>query len=171
MGRAVMQGLPSIEPITFFAFLSGMLFGSRKGAAAGAASWYLSNFLVIGGQGPWTIPQVLFGALAGYLGGFAKGKGTYLKAIVLMLSATVAFEVVANIASGFYLGFGVLVSFLTAIPFTIAHLVSNGVFALGLPKAKAFVERIGKLDEIALTKELMRKLRNPSSAQEEGEQQ
>ncbi|MCX6709808.1 MAG: hypothetical protein NTV63_02520, partial [Candidatus Woesearchaeota archaeon] len=71
--RATMQFLPSVEPLTFFAMLSGFLFGKKKGFIAGASSLYLSNFLVFGGQGPWTLFQALGFGIAGFLGGFLKG--------------------------------------------------------------------------------------------------
>ena len=49
--RVPMQIIPNAEPLTFFALLSGWLFGWKKGIIAGASSLYLSNFLVFGGQG------------------------------------------------------------------------------------------------------------------------
>ena len=36
LGRILMQPLPSVEPLTFFAMLSGWLFGSKKGFITGA---------------------------------------------------------------------------------------------------------------------------------------
>ncbi|MBU1004257.1 MAG: hypothetical protein KJ561_00355, partial [Nanoarchaeota archaeon] len=48
--RIPMQAVPSAEPITFFAILSGWLFGKKKGFITGAAAGYMSNFLMFGGQ-------------------------------------------------------------------------------------------------------------------------
>src|SRR3989344_1371577 len=64
--RIPMQVVPSAEPITFFAILSGWLFGKKKGFITGALAGYLSNFLMFGGQGPWTIFQMLGWGIAGF---------------------------------------------------------------------------------------------------------
>ena len=155
LGRALMQALPSIEPITFFAVLAGALFGKNKGAVAGATSWYLSNFFVFGGQGPWTIIQMLSGAFAGYLGGFLSTKAGYLKTILVMIAATVFFELVMNISSGFFFGFGIIVSFMSAIPFMIAHIVSNTSFACMIPRLKKTIQEKGHLNEKEVYKEML----------------
>ena len=68
--RAAMQEFPSVEPITFFSILAGWQFGRKKGFMVGATSLYISNFLVLGGQGPWTPFQMAGFGIAGYLGGF-----------------------------------------------------------------------------------------------------
>ncbi len=160
LGRALLQGIPSVEPITFFAVLAGALFGSRKGAATGAASWYLSNYFVYGGQGPWSVIHIAGGACAGYLGGILLHKKcTPVSSFTAMIAATVFFEVVMNIASGFFFGFGIIISFATAIPFMLIHLFSNGVFSCMIPPAKKWIQTAGKLDEKELCLRMMHKIK------------
>jgi hypothetical protein len=154
LGRAAMQGFPSIEPITFFAVLSGFLFGRNKGAAAGAASWWLSNWLVLGGQGPWSIIHVMSGAVAGYLGGVLRKPG-YVAAVAAVVAATIVFELSMNVASGFFFGFGVILSFITAAPFALIHIASNAGMALLIPRTYSLVKKSGRLDEKGICKELI----------------
>lgn len=161
VGRILLQGFPSVEPITFFAILAGSLFGWRKGAITGASSWYLSNFFMFGGQGPWTIVHIAMGALAGFLGGVMLKKPNYTKAIIVMLIATLAFEISINLMSGL-LFFGILVSFLTAIPFTITHIISNIGFSLLIPKTRKTILEKGKLNEKELCDNLIRKIKSKS---------
>lgn len=159
LGRILLQGLPSVEPITFFAVLAGSLFGKRRGAISGATAWYLSNFFMFGGQGPWTFVHILSGAFAGYLGGFLEKKGGYIKTVAIMVSATLFFELIMNISSGFFFGFGMFISFISAAPFIIAHLFSNIGFSFLLPKAKKTVMETGKLNEKKLCKEYIEKIK------------
>ena len=154
-----MQGLPSVEPITFFALLAGSLFGWRKGAAIGASSWYLSNFFIFGGQGPWSIIQVLSGAVAGFLGGYLNKRAGYLKTILMISVATLFFEITMNVSSGFFFGFGIIASFLSAVPFMATHLASNIGFSLLIPKSRKLVLEKGKLNEKQLYKEMMDRIK------------
>ncbi len=163
LGRVLLQGLPSIEPITFFAILAGSLLGWKKGAVTGATSWYLSNFFVFGGQGPWTIVHVANGAIAGFLGGmFLQNLEPkpihYLKIIIVMTITTVIFEITINLMSGL-LFYGILVSFITAIPFTITHIVSNIAFSFLVPKTRKEIYEKGKINEKELCKNFINKLK------------
>ena len=153
LGRTLLQGFPSVEPITFFAVLAGSLFGWKKGAATGASAWYLSNFFMFGGQGPWSIIHVLNGVVAGFLGGFLQKRAGYVKAVTAMVLATVFFELTMNISSGFFFGFGILGSFFSAIPFMIAHLASNIGLSFLLPGAKKLALEKGRLNEKEMCKE------------------
>lgn len=167
LARTFMQGFPSVEPITFFAILTGSLFGWKKGMAAGASAWYLSNFFMFGGQGPWTIIQVMSGALAGYLGSFVKGRLKYAKAFLAIFIATIFFEITMNIGSGFFFGFGVIVSFFSAMPFIFTHIVSNLGFAALLPKVRSTVLKYGRLNEKELCTKLIHKIKNMKKKDEE----
>lgn len=159
LGRILLQGFPSIEPITLIAVLTGSLFGIRKGAIVGASSWYLSNFFMFGGQGPWTIIHIASGILAGGLGGlFLFKKPTYMKTLAVMIVSTLFFEISMNIMSGLFF-FGIIASFITAIPFTITHLVSNTAFSFLLPKARKTVLEKGKLNEKEICEKLIKKLK------------
>ena len=76
---------------------------------------------MFGGQGPWTIVHIAGGAVAGFLGGVFLKKPTYLKTIAVMITATIFFELAINTMSGLVF-FGILASFITAIPFAITHI-------------------------------------------------
>lgn len=141
-GRVAFQWVPSVEPIIPFAVLAGLLFGMREGFALGGSAYIISNFFVWGLQGPWTIFQAIGAAGAGLLGGFF-GKVKKPKArdlIVLSVAGTVFFEIMMNI-SGPIMGIGFLgalgllsipLYFITSLPFSITHIVSNIFFAAAL---------------------------------------
>ncbi|GEM_PF-884943 len=162
--RAAMQFLPSVEPLTFFAMLSGWLFGKKKGFIAGASSLYLSNFIVFGGQGPWTLFQALGFGIAGFLGGFLRnvkeGKiprfMVYGQVLLVTLVATLVYEIIMNISSIPFYG---LFGFVTAIPFTITHIASNLAFVTALPKAKNFVREKAGFNQIPVCKKLIEKFK------------
>ncbi|MFH1133724.1 MAG: hypothetical protein V1735_04480 [Nanoarchaeota archaeon] len=157
--RVPMQALPSVEPISFFAFLAGWLFGWRKGAATGALALGASNFLVMGGQGPWTIFQAAGFAAIGAAGGLMRKRASLFEVVPMMVIATVFYEVCVNLGSAIFMPFALPVLFLTAIPFTLIHVGSNLAFAFALPKAKKFVDKKGGFDERRLAEELQERLR------------
>lgn len=159
LGRILLQGFPSVEPITFFAILTGSLFGWKKGAITGASSWYLSNFFMFGGQGPWTIVHVGSGLVAGFLGGIFLQKPNYTKVILIAIISTLIFELAINTMSGI-LFYGILISFITAIPFAITHLVSNIGFSLLIPKTRKTIIEKGKLNEKEICKNLIDKIKS-----------
>jgi hypothetical protein len=157
--RVPMQALPSAEPITFFAILSGWLFGKKKGFLVGVAALYASNFLVFGGQGIWTLFQALGFGLVGFLGGMLGKKAGILKVLGIALISTIVFELVVNIGSVFMFPFGFFGLMFTALPFALIHIVSNMGFALLLPKAKKFVHDKGEFDQTEVCKELLTKFK------------
>jgi len=145
--RSLMQGFPNVEPLVFFALLAGWLFGWKKGLIVGASSLYISNFLVLGGQGPWTIFQVFGYGMVGFLGGFLRKNAGIFSTMSLAFVATVLLQIIFNIGWSAVMGFNILLAMFTAIPFAIIHIVSNTIFAIGLPKAKKVINKIGKFDE------------------------
>jgi len=145
--RVPMQAVPSAEPLTFFAILAGWLFGRNKGFLTGASSLYLSNFLMFGGQGPWTPFQALGFGIAGWLGGLLRKKASYLEVITITIIGTLVFEIIMNAFTPLMIGTSVFIAFALALPFTIIHLVSNLIFALALPSAKKFIEKKGGFNE------------------------
>ena len=157
--RVPMQAIPSAEPITFFAILAGWLFGKKKGFITGASAGYLSNFLMFGGQGPWTIFQMLSWGIAGFLGGFIKDikpKKNYLafwlKSIiplmVIVIASTLTFEIIMNLSWSFFMPFSIFGLFLSGLPFMLIHLISNITFSLFLPFARKVVYEKGKFSEM-----------------------
>lgn len=139
LGRVALQFVPSIEPIIPFAIIAGFLFGIKEGFLLGATAYTASNFFVWGLQGPWTIFQALGAGIAGGLAGFAgKGKKTNWKDIVIWsVIGTLVFEFLMNISGALlgialFPGVGLLLIplyFLTALPFSAAHIAANIGFA------------------------------------------
>ncbi len=158
--RSLMQGFPSVEPLTFFAILAGWLFGKKKGFLVGAGSLYISNFLVFGGQGPWTVFQALAFGIAGFLGGFLNKKWGVVRKLIggvtVAVLATVIFEFLMNISWGAMFG-NPLFAIVAGIPFGIIHVLSNLVFALFLPFAMSFINKKGRFDEMEICRELLKK--------------
>ena len=157
--RIPMQAVPSAEPLTFFALLSGWLFGKKKGFMVGAASLYLSNFMMFGGHGIWTIPQLVAFGAAGYIGGFLRKKASVVECIGYGVLATIVFEVVMNFGTPWMYAGGILISLFAAIPFMLTHLLSNSLFAIFLPWSKRFVEKKAGFDERELCNKLLKKFK------------
>ncbi len=136
-GRVALQYVPSVEPIIPLAVLVGLRFGVKEGFTLGGSAYIISNFFVWGMQGPWTVFQALGagipGALAGLIGKIKKpGK---FDLIFLTIIGTILFEVSVNIG-GYFFGLGtyggplgLLMYFITSIPFSLTHITSNIVFA------------------------------------------
>ena len=158
LGRILLQPLASVEPITFIALLAGSLLGIRKGATVGATSWYLSNFFMFGGQGPWTAVHIANGIIAGALGGLMLKKPNLIRSMIAITIATIIFELSINTMSGL-LFYGLAISFITAIPFALTHIVSNLIFSTTITKSRTTILKKGKLDEINMCKDLIKKLK------------
>lgn len=144
VGRAAFQHLPNVEPLIALTVLSGFYLGSKKGLLIGSTSYYLSNFIIWGGQGPWTVFQVIGAGLAGAIGGITgkklKGKTNYI--LSCLIGAT-AFQIVVNIGSLTYssfTGLGILY-LVSAIPFTLTHIASTIAFGLILYGTKEKIHR------------------------------
>ena len=140
--RSAMQFIPSFEPITFFAVLAGFMYGKTKGFMVGATSLYLSNFMVFGGQGPWTPFQMLSFGLAGYIAGMFH-KNNYLNAFIVMLVSTLTFEFIMNSYSAVFFGSGIL-AFISALPFAATHLGTNIGLGFLLPNADKYMSKISE---------------------------
>ena len=159
LGRILMQPLPSVEPLTFFAMLSGWLFGSKKGFITGASAAYLSNFFMFGGQGIWTIFQMLGFGAAGFLAGFLRKKAKILECLMITAIATLLFEIIMNISSITFLPSSIFTAFFFALPFTVAHLISNLTFSTLLPKLKSYIYEKGGFNEKEICLQLLNRLR------------
>ena len=168
--RAPMQAIPSAEPITFFAILAGWLFGKKKGFITGASAAYLSNFLMFGGQGPWTIFQALAWGTAGFLGGFIKNikpkknyftywLKTILPVLLIVTISTLLFDIILNISWAFFMPFSILGLMISGLPFLAIHLVSNIGFSLFLPFARKLVHEKGKFNEMDVCRAIIAKYR------------
>ena len=158
--RVPMQAVPSAEPLTCFAVLAGWLFGKKKGFLVGASSLYISNFLVMGGHGPWTLFQAIGFGVAGFLGGFLRKKSRIWEGIVIIAIGTLIFELIMNLSSVIFLPASIFVLFLSAIPFITVHLVSNSIFALFLPKAKELIYEKGKFNEKEICEKAIKRFKD-----------
>ena len=139
LGRIALQAVPSVEPIIPLAVVAGLLYGMKEGFMLGGTAYVVSNFFVWGLQGPWTIFQAIGGAMAGGMAGLIgkTKKPTAKDVIIWSLIGTLFFEFLMNI-SGSLMGIGMLgligllslpMYFLTSLPFTLTHTVSNLIFA------------------------------------------
>lgn len=135
VSRALLQSFPSVEPLIAVAVAIGFYKGPRYGIAAGASGFYLSNFLVYGGQGPWSLFQLLGAGAAGLIGAlggrFGDGRVVFFGS---MIAGVFGFELAVNagsvtMASLFGGGIGMLVA---AVPFVVIHLVSTCGFGMML---------------------------------------
>jgi len=158
LGRVLIHGF-SVEPITFMAILAGWLFGSKKGFAVGSSSLFLSNFFVLGGQGIWTVFQMLGFGLAGVLGGLLRKKATIFECFLIMLVSTLSFEIIMNISSLFFIPNTIFGIFLLSIPFSLIHVTSNLLFSTILPKLKRFVEKKGEFNMKEICEEGVKELK------------
>lgn len=128
-GRTALQGAPSIETVTPLAVASGYYLGWRKGLYTGAAGFFISNFLVYGGQGPWTVFQVLGAGSAGIIGAstskIVRNKFSFFSAVI---AGTIGYEIVINLGSIIYTpwAFGSPLAYLgAAVPFALIHIASS----------------------------------------------
>ncbi len=143
VGRIALQGIPSVELITFFAILAGALFGKEEGFLVGSSSLIVSNFFVFGGQGPWTIFQAIGFGIVGYFGGFLNENSKRISFIGIALISTIVYEIIINTQSIMMFGFlGISSVLLLALPFVIVHIISNTIFLSFAP------EIIKKMNEV-----------------------
>ncbi|MFB6208115.1 MAG: hypothetical protein ABEJ69_02090 [Candidatus Nanohaloarchaea archaeon] len=126
-GRVLLQHSPSVEPIVPLAVGIGFYHNWRHGASSGASGFFLSNFLVWGAQGPWTVFQVLGAGAAGATGGlFSRFSSSRTMFFASLVAATVMYELSVNLGSLVY-GMGALnpAFLLAAVPFGMIHLTSS----------------------------------------------
>ncbi len=127
-GRATLQNVPSVETITPFSILAGFMLGPVYGFMAGASGFYASNFLVWGGQGPWTIFQMLgagiAGAVAGIFGKIYKNFKMYMISAILGIAF---YELIVDVGGSliFFGLFGIPAYIITSLPFSAVHLFST----------------------------------------------
>ena len=161
--RSAMQIWPSVEPLMFFSVLGGWLFGRNKGLAIGMSSLIASNYLCMGGNGPWALPQMIAFGFAGWLGGLASQKFRWYEAVGIMFGATVVFEVIMNSYYGLFMGGNFLLAFVTGAPFSLIHIVSNVAFAFALPFAGRNIDKLGGFRDKKFFKLFMKKEKKEES--------
>lgn len=136
IGRVALQHVPSVETVLPVAIAVAFYAGKKQGLASGMTGFYATNFLVYGGQGPWTFFQVAGAGLAAlsaaYMGRISSGRKMYFASLVV---GTAAFELAINAGSLFFSGVGLLsmpVYLLAAVPFALTHLASTVGFGVTL---------------------------------------
>jgi len=142
-GRVALQHVPNVSPVIAVTAASGYYFGIREGVVTGASAYYLSNFLVYGGQGPWTFFQVAGAASAGLAAGImGKKLSSKLAYLTSVLVGVLLFQISVNIGSLTYAAFtGMGLAYLaSAVPFALTHISSSLGFGLMLYGSK---EKIG----------------------------
>lgn len=120
MGRALFQGVPSVDPLLPIIFLLAPRFGLWQAGMFGGTAYFVSNSVVWGGHGWWDLPMVTGAFLVGVCGWFFRGH-KFLGIFV----ATCLYEVVVNLSYALVFG---LQSLPVAIPFALTHFGSNLVF-------------------------------------------
>ncbi|HET7509689.1 MAG TPA: prenyltransferase/squalene oxidase repeat-containing protein [Solirubrobacterales bacterium] len=135
-GRVAFAAFPNVKTTTDIVIFAGYALGGAPGFAAGALAALVSNFWF--GQGPWTPWQMVAWGLCGVLGAvLALG---IRNAGRLTLAATCG---LAGIAFGALMNFSLMATYggdlswrhfwlleVRAIPFEVAHVAGNVVFAL-----------------------------------------
>lgn len=136
-GRIVLAPIPNVVATTDIVFFAGFALGPAPGFAVGALGGLVSNFWL--GQGVWTPWQMVGWGMTGVAGGvffhLTRGNAGRLRLAVACGLAGLAF--------GMWMNFQTMVSFggeisldryvaleARAIPFDLAHITGNVIFAL-----------------------------------------
>jgi energy-coupling factor transport system substrate-specific component len=136
-GRIVLAPIPNVVATTDIVLFSGYALGPAPGFAVGALGGLVSNFWL--GQGVWTPWQMVGWGMTGIAGGVL-GKMTRGTANRWTLAAACG---AAGLVFGLWMNFQTMVSFggemslerylaleARAVPFDMAHIIGNIVFAL-----------------------------------------
>lgn len=136
-GRIVLAPIPNVVATTDIVFFAGFALGPAPGFAVGALGGLVSNFWL--GQGVWTPWQMVGWGMTGVAGGLffhlTRGNAGRFK-----LAAACG---LAGLVFGMWMNFQTMVSFggeisldrylaleVRAIPFDLAHITGNVIFAL-----------------------------------------
>ncbi|MDO8624599.1 MAG: hypothetical protein Q7R47_00840, partial [Candidatus Diapherotrites archaeon] len=132
------------------------------GFSLGSGAYVASNFFVWGLQGPWTVFQAVGAGVAGVAAGFfgKTKKPSEMDLIWVTVAGTLFFEVVMNSYGALFsmglFGLGLLtipLYFLTSLPFSLVHIVSNAAFAKGLgPLLKKWSRKTNELEIVAVNR-------------------
>ena len=131
VGRIFLMPVPSVEPIIPIALMVAVSYGVDSGIMVGVLGYLLSNFFT-GYFGEWSIFQMVAGGIAVcaiYLR--PKGFKTNIDLVWLAVVGTILYEITVNFFGGGFGGYGLLDidGLISAIPFSVTHIISNVVFA------------------------------------------
>lgn len=134
LGRVALQHVPSVETVLPVAIAVGFYAGKKQGLASGVMGFYATNFLIWGGQGPWTFFQAAGAGLAAlsaaYMSRISSGRKMYFASL---LTGAAIFEASINFGSMFFSGtalFSMPAYLLSAAPFALTHIVSTVAFGV-----------------------------------------
>ena len=143
LGRIAFAPLPNIKPMTTdIILLSGYVLGGAPAFAIGSTTALASN--VIFGQGPWTPWQMVAWGLVGVFGAvlrrlFGRDLGRWSLAFACLLAGFMFGLIMDFHQWALYSGqhtFGqLLATFVTSLPFNVAHAAGNFVFCLAFGPA------------------------------------
>ncbi len=140
--------IPLLKPVAAMTILSGVYLGSEAGFLVGALSAVISNFYF--GQGPWTPFQMFAWGLIGLIAGYLSRPMQKSRGLLLLygLIAGIAYSFIMDIWTVLWYNgtfnaglYGA--ALLSAIPHTIAYMVSNLLFLALF--AKPFGEKLGRI--------------------------
>jgi len=152
VARAIMAGIPNLEPITAFAMLAGLRYGPIQGFLTGSLALLLSD-LYIGLPGPWTFFTFSAFGLVGFISGFLPK--SYIKDRKKLATSaaflTLLYQVIVNSAWPLITGQSLLLATIMAIPFAAIQIIGNTVIVpLCLPHAALFIDVVkDKVEEIS----------------------
>jgi uncharacterized membrane protein len=167
-GNYALAGVPNVEVSSVMVFLSGFLFGLTTGALTGLVS--MTIFEIWNPWGPFIPPigvavigcTILIGVVGGITGKNVQYTETYdskwfLGPGIIGVFLTVFYDLVTSFASSVTWGAPFSVILVFGLPFTLIHVISNGILfgALTPPIAKVvghLHQRTNNLDEMAKTK-------------------
>lgn len=144
-------GILNVKFMDLIVFAGGYLFGGVFGVSIGVLTWLVYGTInPYGFNLPTLVATMLGESIYGLVGGFVRDRlslgGSWrpdLRLAVVGFLLTFFYDVLTNIVSAWVAGIPILVAFITGIPFTLIHEVSNAVFfAVGLPPVVRTVSRI-----------------------------
>jgi energy-coupling factor transport system substrate-specific component len=137
LGRVAFAPLPNVKPTTDVVVLAGVALGAAPGFAVGAVAAVASNLIF--GEGPWTPWQMLAWGACGLAGALLgrltrRDPGRWTLAVTCGL-AGVGFGAIMDLSTWTtFTGQRTLGEYLAisgvSLPFNVAHVVGNVVFAL-----------------------------------------
>lgn len=164
LGRVALQGIPSVEPLIPLSIAIGYFYGAKYGVSSGVSGFFASNFLVWGGQGPWTIFQCIGTGLAALTGAiFGKIKHSRSMFLLATLIGTILFELSVNTWWLITFGlFSIPLTLITSLPFSLVHIVSSLGFSMILYESRDKVSNVIKGEIIECKISDIRRLANSS---------
>ena len=142
--RALMAGMPNVEPITLAAMVAGMRYGPAKGFITGFMAMLISDFY-IGLPGPWTLFTTFGFGVVGFMAGFLPKAYSDNRAKLATYAAafTAVYQIIVNSAWPLLTGQSLLAATIMAIPFAAAQIMGNIIMIpLFLPWAMAVMDAL-----------------------------